>query len=684
MKKIVIVESPTKARTIQKFLSEDFKTIASYGHVRDLPKSRFGIIIENNHFIPEYIIPPKIKKRIKKIKEIVQKANEIILATDEDREGEAIAWHLIKALELDEKNFIIKRIVFHEITQKAIAKALESPREINMDLVNAQQARRLLDRIVGYKLSPLLWKKIQRGLSAGRVQSSALRLIVEREREIANFKPQNYYSLIAHFQKDKVHFSAKLIEIENKKLKQFDLDKETAEKLKKSLKEEEFLVKEILSQKIKKSPPPPFITSTLQQSAWQIYKMPAKITMQIAQKLYEGVDLEDKTVGLITYMRTDSFNLAQEAVQSARAFIKENYGKEFLPPQPIIYKRKSKLAQEAHEAIRPTNVFLTPEKVKAFLTPNELKIYQLIWSRFVACQTTPAVFEKTTVYLTAQNTKFKAEGLIKKFDGFLKILPIKIEEKTLPQLTKNEKIKAINLEVKEHQTQPPPRYSEASLIKTLESYGIGRPSTYAQIISTIQERGYVIKNEKKLFQPTKLGILVNDLLMKHFPNIVDYQFTAKIEDELDEIAKGKLDWQKALQDFYFPFEKLVQQKLEEIEKIKFETEKKCPKCGETMIVKFSKTGEFLACSNFPSCNYTEALIPESAPLCPQCQKGQLIKKRSKNNKFFYGCSRYPDCQFAISRLSLLKKSSSEKSESLSSELSRSDNNSSNSLSKPKS
>jgi len=642
---LVIVESPTKARTISQFLGKEYKIVASFGHVRDLPERKFGVDVKNN-FKPTYVVIPKAKERIKEIEREAKKAKLVILSTDPDREGEAIAYHLAYLLKLGKKR-PYWRIVFHEITEQAIKEALKNPRKIDMNLVNAQQARRILDRIVGYKLSPLLWRKVAKGLSAGRVQSVALRLIVEREREIQNFKPKEYWTIEATLKKSQApnsksqkEFKALLVKKDGKKLDQFAIKNEKeAKKIVEELKGAEFKVSKIERKETKRNPPEPFTTSTMQQVSWQKFSWPAEKTMQIAQQLYE--------MGYITYMRTDSLNLSGLALKMAENFILKNLGKNYYEKR--IYKTKSKVAQEAHEAIRPTDVEKTPEILSEKLNPQQLKLYDLIWRRFLACQMTQAIFDRTEVEILAKDYGFLAKGQILKFDGFLKVYPMKFEEEELPELEKGEILEVLKILPLQHFTQPPPRYTEATLIKELEKHGIGRPSTYAPILATIQERNYVKKDEKKRFYPTAVGILVNDLLVKHFPEIVDINFTAKMEDDLDKIANGEKDWVETLKEFYEPFSENLNKKYKEIRGagILEKTEKKCPKCGAQLLIRVSKYGRFLACSNYPKCKYTFDLENSTGILCPKCKKGEIIKRKSKKGRVFWGCSNFPKCDFVL-------------------------------------
>ncbi len=642
--KLLIVESPTKAKTIQRFLDKSFIVKSSYGHIRDLPKTRFGVDIENN-FQPRFVVLKKAKKTIKDLKETIKEAEEVILSTDPDREGESIAWHLTQVLGLGEK-IPYQRIVFHEITKKAIEEALKNPRKIDMNLVSAQFARRVLDRIVGYKLSPLLWKKIAKKLSAGRVQSVALRLIVEREREIQNFVPQEYWTIQAYLKSQisnvkSEEFEAVLAKKDGKAIPKFEIKtKKEADKIINQLKKAQFLVKRIEKKETKKNPPPPFITSTLQQEAWQKLRFSAKKTMLLAQNLYEK--------GFITYHRTDSFNLSQLALSEARKFIEKTYGKEYWRYR--VFKTKSKVAQEAHEAIRPTYIQNTPEVLKNKLEKDQFKLYDLIWRRFIATQMKEAIFDSLSVWIEAGNYEFLASGQNLKFEGFLRVWPIQFEEKILPELKEGQSLELIKLLPKQHFTQPPARYTEATLIKELEKNGIGRPSTYAPIISIIQERNYVKKDEKKRFYPTDLGIMVNDLLVNHFPEIVDIKFTAKMEEDLDKIAQGKINWEKVVEEFYTPFAQHLEKKYQEIKKEDFsqiETDKICPKCGGKVVIKIGRFGKFYSCSNFPKCDWKAPIEENYLKIqCPKCKKGKIVKRRTKKGKVFYGCSNYPECDFA--------------------------------------
>ena len=636
---LVIVESPTKAKTIGRFLNQEGRVLSSYGHIRDLPEDKFGIDIKNN-FKPNYTILPKAEETIRLLKKEAQGASLVILATDEDREGEAIAYHLTYLLGLDSKK-PYQRIVFHEITKSAIEEAFKNPRKIDMNLVDAQQARRILDRIVGYKLSPFLWKKVARGLSAGRVQSVAVRLVVERETKIQEFIPQEYWTIEVLLKKLKNgEFKALLVKKDEKILGQLEIkDGKEAKKIIKDLKGAEYKVTSLEKKEIKRNPLPPFTTSTLQQDSWKKFRFPAKFTMKIAQNLYER--------GLITYHRTDSLNLSEQALFSAKKFIEKNYGKNYWAGFLRRYKTKIKGAQEAHEAIRPTYL----DKKSSKLDENQSKLYDLIWRRFIACQMAQAIFDSTTVDISAKKYVFRATGQILKFDGFLNVFPMKFEETELPPLKKDELLKLIKLIPSQHFTQPPSRYTEATLIKALEENGIGRPSTYAPILSTIQEKNYIEKDESKKFRPTEIGFVVNDLLVSHFPKIVDIGFTALMEEDLDKIADGKEKWVKVCREFYEPFEENLKQKYEEVSKkdiTEKPTKKKCPKCGGNLLIRLGKYGKFYACSKFPKCRYTESLKENVLGIkCPKCKEGKIVQKRTKKNKIFYGCDQYPKCDFAL-------------------------------------
>lgn len=660
--KLVIVESPTKARTISQFIGKGFHIESSFGHVRDLPKSQLGVDVENN-FEPKYIVPIKAKKNLNVLKKEAAKAETIILATDEDREGEAIAWHLLQSLGLeDTPGDKILRIVFHEITKKAIEQALKNPRDIDMHLVDAQQARRILDRLVGYKLSPFLWKKVARGLSAGRVQSIAVRLIVEREEEIEKFIKQEYWTILANLQSPKsdIQFQAQLIKIGDKTLDKFDIKNEAeAKKIVAATENKEARVESVEKNSQKKLAPAPFTTSTLQQTAFQRLRFSAKQTMMFAQHLYEK--------GFITYMRTDSLNISEDALASVSSWIKENLGEKYALPQPRKFKTKSKGAQEAHEAIRPTDPFKTPASLKSSLEPAEARLYELIWKRFVATQLPDAVVEATKVDIDIANHTFRASGARLIFDGFMRIYGMKFTENVLPELFSSQGGSASGgekdiLDVKsitplQHFTEPPPRYNEASLIKILEKFGIGRPSTYAPTLTTIQDRGYVEKDNERRLRPTETGKIVNGILVEHFPEIVDIGFTAKMEEEFDEIAEGKIKWQPVIKEFYEPFSKHLEEKYESVasQKTEEKTDEICQNCGKPMVIKRGRFGKFIACSGFPDCKTTKKIPEPSLNMkCPTCaasaerssNPGEVIRRRTKKGRFFFGCSKYPACDFA--------------------------------------
>ncbi|PJE73673.1 MAG: type I DNA topoisomerase [Candidatus Terrybacteria bacterium CG10_big_fil_rev_8_21_14_0_10_41_10] len=643
-KKLVIVESPTKARTISKFLGNDFIVESSYGHVRDLPKSRLGIDTENN-FQPSYIVPIKARKRVKELKKLAEKSSEIILASDEDREGEAIAWHLTYALGIDPEKQKTKRIVFHEITKTAIDHAIGNPRDIDMNLVDAQQARRILDRLVGYELSPFLWKKVFRGLSAGRVQSVAVRLVVDREREIEAFKPQEYWGIEAELDKNKENFIAKLYKKDDRVLDKLEIkSKQEADNILGDLKNATYKVTQVEKKESRRMPSPPFTTSSLQQEASSKLRYGAKQTMMLAQQLYEQ--------GYISYMRTDSVNLSNDSLIAAKKFISENYGKEFSLEEPRRFKTKAKGAQEAHEAIRPTEPSRKPDDISGKLDAKQYKLYDLIWRRFIACQMQMAVFDSTTVDIAAANYIFRANGSVIKFEGWLKVYPSKFTENILPLLVVKDILELIKILPSQHFTEPPPRYNEASLIKTLEENGIGRPSTYAPTITTIQTRHYVAKNDQKRFMPTETGLTVNDLLTEHFPEVVNIKFTATMEERFDEVAEGKEKWVPMIKSFYGPFHKNLENKMEKVEKQNTDekTDEVCEKCGKPMIIKMGRFGKFMACSGFPDCKNTKKVDkepPKSIGMtCPKCGKHEIVIKHTKRKRIFYGCPGYPECDYA--------------------------------------
>ncbi|EDP6822350.1 type I DNA topoisomerase [Campylobacter upsaliensis] len=652
-KDLIIVESPAKARTISNFLGNKYEVMASKGHIRDLPKTSFGIKIEEDHFVPEYRISKDHSALVKELKEKAAKAGQVYLATDEDREGEAIAYHIAKAIGKDENS--LPRIVFHEITQSAIEHALKNPRKLDINSVNAQQTRRLLDRIVGYKLSPLLGQKIQRGLSAGRVQSAALKIIVDREKEIRAFVPLEYFSIDMIFSKD---LEAELVEFDAKKLEKLSLtNKDRAKLILEECQKAQFVVENIESKERKIAPPPPFMTSTLQQSASNRLGFTPKKTMMIAQKLYEGVKTHQGTMGVITYMRTDSLNLAKEAVKGAREFIKEHFGKEYLPSKENIYTTKSKGAQEAHEAIRPTNLSFTPELAAKYLEKDELRLYALIYNRFLACQMNPAISQSEGVFVRGGRALFKISGRRIIFDGYYKVYGDMDKDKILPEFKKGESLKTQKLSMSNHFTEPPSRYSEAGLVKKLESLGIGRPSTYAPTISILSARDYV-SIEKKQLKPNEIAFSVTELLEKNFSDIVDSHFTSNLENTLDEIAENKADWQETLREFYYPFMRKIEEGKSTIKSQKTFTklDEKCPECGGELAVRKGRYGEFIACLAFPKCRYSRNLKEDNAEKketkkpngigvkCPKCKDGEVVERFSRRGKF-YGCNHYPKCDF---------------------------------------
>ncbi|EJP4246982.1 type I DNA topoisomerase [Campylobacter upsaliensis] len=652
-KDLIIVESPAKARTISNFLGNKYEVMASKGHIRDLPKTSFGIKIEEDHFVPEYRISKDHSALVKELKEKAAKAGQVYLATDEDREGEAIAYHIAKAIGKDENS--LPRIVFHEITQSAIEHALKNPRKLDINSVNAQQTRRLLDRIVGYKLSPLLGQKIQRGLSAGRVQSAALKIIVDREKEIRAFVPLEYFSIDMIFSKD---LEAELVEFDAKKLEKLSLtNKDRAKLILEECQKAQFVVENIESKERKIAPPPPFMTSTLQQSASNRLGFTPKKTMMIAQKLYEGIKTHQGTMGVITYMRTDSLNLAKEAVKSARELIKEHFGKEYLPSKENIYTTKSKGAQEAHEAIRPTNLSFTPELAAKYLEKDELRLYTLIYNRFLACQMNPAISQSEGVFARGGRALFKISGRRVLFEGFYKVYGDMDKDKILPEFKKAEVLKTQKLTMSNHFTEPPSRYSEAGLVKKLESLGIGRPSTYAPTISILSARDYVVI-EKKQLVPNEIAFSVTELLEKNFSDIVDSHFTSNLENTLDEIAENKADWQETLREFYYPFMRKIEEGKSTIKSQKTFTklEEKCPQCGSELAVRKGRYGEFIACLAFPKCRYSRNLKEDNTEKketkkangigvkCPKCENGEVVERFSRRGKF-YGCNHYPKCDF---------------------------------------
>ncbi|MGA7670897.1 MAG: type I DNA topoisomerase [Nitrolancea sp.] len=663
---LVIVESPAKAKTIGKYLGRGYTVKASMGHVRDLPKSRMGVHTDDS-FTPDYLVPRDKSKVVKELRASVKSAKSVLLATDPDREGEAIAWHLIEATQPQDKP--VHRIIFQEITPEAIRDAVKDPREINMKLVEAQQARRVLDRLVGYEISPLLWKNVKRGLSAGRVQSVALRLIVEREREIKAFVPQEYWSLEAELAKQNQgnkkklsSFTASLSRVDDKKP---DLsNEELTMSIVNALDGAEFQVRDVQTKETQRRPAAPFTTSTLQQEASRKLRMPVRRTMQIAQELYEGIDLGAAgSQGLITYMRTDSTNIAASAQHRAREVITERHGAEYVPDRPPVYTRKSKGAQEAHEAIRPTDPARTPEMVQKYLSQQQFRLYKLIWQRFIASQMRNAIFDSTAVDVDAgpsgvkKRFRFHATGSVIKFQGFIAVYREgrdddevdEIDRDALPELIVNEILDLVQLIPDQHFTQPPPRFSEASLVKSLEELGIGRPSTYAPTIATLQARNYVEIDQRRL-TPTELGEVVTDLLVQHFPGIVDAQFTSRMEDELDDIASGERMWVPVMTEFYVPFHQTVEQAEKQMTRVKIAdepTDEVCEKCGRPMVIKLGRFGRFLACSGFPECRNSRPILNKIGMKCPQCEEGDVVEKKTRKGRrrTFYGCSRYPECDF---------------------------------------
>lgn len=642
---LLIVESPTKARTLSRFLGKDYAVEATMGHIKDLPKSKLSVDVENG-FEPDYQEVAKQQKVIKQLKKAAKKADHVYLATDPDREGEAISAHVKDVI----GNGKTKRVVFHEITKSAVEDALGHPRNVDENLVQAQIARRVLDRLVGYKLSPLLWKKVRRGLSAGRVQTVAVRLIVEREREIEAFDPEEYWEIFSEVtsnkKQDTNQFEVQLVKIDGKKAEV--KNKKESDEILSNLKKSDHIVSEVKKREVKKNPYAPLTTSTMTQSAARFYGWTARKTMTIAQKLYEE--------GLITYHRTDSTNLSAQAVASVREFINKEYGDKYLPEKPRFYKTKSKSAQEAHEAIRPTDVGVnsSSEKLNKISGRDSNKLYDLIWKRFVACQMAQSVYDSTTIEVSADKYTLRTSGQTMKFDGWRKVMPLGKDDDTvvLPEVEKDEKLKLDGVRAEQKFTQPPPRYNEASIIKTLEKLGIGRPSTYAPIISTIQARSYVEKNDGRFFA-TPVGLAVNDFLLNNFENVFDYEFTAKMEDNLDKVAEGKLKWREDLREFYSPFEKKLLDVEKNAKRVPIETEKlgeKCPKCGKEhdgeKVIRFGRFGKFISCSRFPECDFTEKYVEKIEMECPKCGEGEVVVKKTGKGRTFYGCSRYPDCDYA--------------------------------------
>ena len=659
-KNLVVVESPAKARTMGRILGKEYRIAASLGHVRDLPKGKLGVDVDGG-FIPSYSVMRPKASIVKELKKLGQKASSIYLATDPDREGEAISWHLVKATEWDKDSKKLRRVVFHEITDQGIKEAFKHSRSLDMDLVNAQQARRILDRLVGYQLSPLLWKKVQRGLSAGRVQSVALRFVVDREREIEAFVPKEYWTIEATLLQGSSRFTATLHSLKGERSRIEISNEEQAKAIERELQGGAYRVGQVKTKERRRRPTPPFTTSTLQQEAWRKLRFSAKKTMMLAQQLYEGLPLgSEGSVGLITYMRTDSTTLAATAVKEAREYISLRFGREYLPQEARVFKTSTKRAQEAHEAIRPTDITRTPENLKVYVSRDQLILYDLIWRRMVASQMADAIYDATTVDVEASSVRFRntyifrATGSVTKFLGFC-VLYMEGEDEgsgegegPLPQLTPGDPLTFLELTSKQHFTQPPPHYTEASLIKLLEEKGIGRPSTYAPILSTIMDRNYVLKDRGQ-FKATILGLQVSDLLARFFPDIMDADFTAHMEDELDEIARGEREWVPMLKSFYFPFKKTLEEASERMPRVKVEqpTDEVCDQCGSPMVIKTGRFGQFMACSAFPTCRNTKAILKRTGVECPRCG-GDLVERRSKGKgRIFYGCSNFPSCNFSV-------------------------------------
>ncbi|MEI4788939.1 type I DNA topoisomerase [Bacillus sp. FJAT-53060] len=645
---LVIVESPAKAKTIERYLGKKYKVKASMGHVRDLPKSQLGVDTEHD-FEPRYITIRGKGPVLKELKTAAKKAKKVYLAADPDREGEAIAWHLAHSLDLDLSSDC--RVVFNEITKDAIKDSFKHPRMINMDLVDAQQARRILDRLVGYKISPILWKKVKKGLSAGRVQSVALRLIIDREKEINEFKPEEYWTIDGKFLKGKESFEASFFGVNGKKhpLKTKEDVKEILSKLKGS----KFSVEKVTKKERKRNPAVPFTTSTLQQEAARKLNFRAKKTMMIAQQLYEGIDLgKEGTVGLITYMRTDSTRISNTAIEEVSAFIDQTYGKNFLNTTKRTAKKNEK-AQDAHEAIRPTSTLRKPTNVKHVLSRDQLRLYKLIWERFVASQMAPAVLDTMSVDLENNGLTFRANGSKVKFPGFMKVYvegkddQLEEKDKMLPDLKEGDTVLSKDIEPEQHFTQPPPRYTEARLVKTLEELGIGRPSTYAPTLDTIQKRGYVALDNKR-FTPTELGEIVLNLIIEFFPEIINVEFTAKMEKELDSVEEGTIEWVRIIDSFYQDFAKRVEKAEAEMQEVEIEPEYAgvdCEECGHPMVYKMGRYGKFMACSNFPDCRNTKPIVKDIGVKCPTCHEGNIVERKSKKRRIFYGCDRFPECEF---------------------------------------
>lgn len=640
-KNLVIVESPAKAKTIEKYLGRNYKVVASVGHIRDLKKSSMSIDFENN-YEPQYINIRGKGPLINDLKKEAKKAKKVYLASDPDREGEAISWHLAHILDLDKEDR--NRVVFNEITKDAVKNAFVEPRQINMDLVDAQQARRVLDRIVGYSISPILWKKVKKGLSAGRVQSVALKLIIDRENEIKAFQPEEYWTIDGSFKKGTRKFNATFYGLDGKKFKLSN--NEDVKTVLKRIKTDEFLVEKVEKKERRRNAPLPYTTSSLQQDAANKINFRTRKTMMIAQQLYEGLSLGTAGhQGLITYMRTDSTRISPLAQNEAAEFITNRFGANYSKHGNKV--KNASGAQDAHEAIRPSSVNHTPESIAKYLDKDQLKLYTLIWNRFIASQMTAAVFDTMKVNLTQNGVTFIANGSQVKFDGYMAVYNDTDKNKMLPDMEEGKSVKKVNTNPEQHFTQPPARFSEASLIKTLEENGVGRPSTYAPTLETIQKR-YYVKLVAKRFEPTELGEIVNSLIVEFFPDIVDVTFTAEMEGKLDEVEIGKEQWQKIIDEFYKPFEKELAKAETEMEKIQIKDEPAgfdCELCGSPMVIKLGRYGKFYACSNFPECHNTKAITKEIGVICPICQKGQVIERKTKRNRIFYGCDRYPECEF---------------------------------------
>jgi DNA topoisomerase I len=645
---LVIVESPAKAKTIERYLGKKYKVRASMGHIRDLPKSQMGVDVENR-FEPKYITIRGKGPVLKELKTAAKKAKKIYLAADPDREGEAIAWHLAHSLDMDVHSDC--RVVFNEITKDAIKESFKTPRPINMDLVDAQQARRILDRLVGYNISPLLWKKVKKGLSAGRVQSVAVRLIIDREKEIKEFVPEEYWSIDGEFLKGKSVFEASFYSAQGQKT---DLKSEQdVKEILGMMKGNKFTVASVSKKERKRNPAAPFTTSSLQQEAARKLNFRAKKTMMLAQQLYEGIDLgSEGTVGLITYMRTDSTRISEIAQTEAAGYITESYGKDYLPGEKKKETKKSN-AQDAHEAIRPTSTLREPASLKEFLSRDQLRLYKLIWERFVASQMASAIMDTMSVDLKNGEVVFRATGSKVKFPGFMKVYvegsddQAEEKDKMLPDLKEGDEVLKKDIEPKQHFTQPPPRYTEARLVKTLEELGIGRPSTFAPTLDTIQKRGYVALDNKR-FIPTELGEIVLELILEFFPEILDVEFTAKMEQDLDDVEDGKEDWKNIIGEFYKDFEKHLDKAEKEMQEVEIKDEpagEDCEKCGHEMVFKMGRYGKFMACSNFPECRNTKAIVKEIGVKCPNCKEGNIIERKSKKRRIFYGCDRFPECEF---------------------------------------